>query len=90
MTSNETQQPGHDICPLCGKILTSGENKSKFVEDTIDGVSYRFDSKDCAIMFKRFLSVYGDGFKRFSQRSINIFQILSGIEQYLKRMNLRR
>ena len=68
MTSNETQQPGHDICPLCGKILTSGEDKSKFVEDTIDGVSYRFDSKDCAIMFKRFLSVYGDGFKRFSRQ----------------------
>lgn len=66
MTSNETQQPGHNICPLCGKVLTSGEEKSKFVEVSIDGASYRFDSKDCAIMFKRFLSVYGDDFKRYS------------------------
>ena len=66
VTSKDTEQPGHDICPLCGKILTSRHEKSSFVEYTIDGVSYRFDSKDCAIMFKRFLSVYGNDFKRFS------------------------
>jgi len=66
VTSNETQQPGHHICPLCGKVLTSREEKSKFVEVSIDGASYRFDSKDCPIMFKRFLSVYGDDFKRYS------------------------
>ena len=48
------------------KDLTSRHEKSSFVEYTIDGVSYRFDSKDCAIMFKRFLSVYGNDFKRFS------------------------
>ena len=73
MISNETQQPGHNICPLCGKVLTSGEEKSKFVEVSIDWASYRFDSKDCVIMFKRFLSVYGDDFKRYSGH-INIFQ----------------
>jgi signal transduction histidine kinase len=66
VTSKDTQQPGYDICPLCGKILTSRHENSSFVEDTIDGISYRFDSKDCAIMFKRFLSVYGNDFKRFS------------------------
>ena len=40
MTSKDTEQPGHDICPLCGKILTSRHEKSSFVEYTIDGVSY--------------------------------------------------
>jgi K+-sensing histidine kinase KdpD len=64
--NNEIQQPGQDICSLCGKVLTNRGDKSKYIEDTIGGVSYRFDSKDCVIMFKRFLSVYGDGFRRFS------------------------
>lgn len=66
MTTNETQQPGHGICPLCGKTLSSGQVRSASIEETIDGVGYRFDSKDCAVMFKRFVSVYGNSFKRFS------------------------
>ncbi|HEY7573100.1 MAG TPA: HAMP domain-containing sensor histidine kinase [Nitrososphaeraceae archaeon] len=66
MKDNEIQQPGQDICSLCGKVLTNRGDKSKYIEDTIEGVSYRFDSKDCATMFKRFLSVYGDTFRFFS------------------------
>ncbi len=62
MKNNEIQQPGQEMCSLCGKVLTNRAG----IEDTIEGVSYRFDSKDCATMFKRFLSVYGNGFSRFS------------------------
>ena len=65
-------------CALCGKILFSKkEEKSKAVEEEneeiINGIHFRFDTKDCAIMFKRFRSVYGD----------NKFKELLGQEQYI-------
>lgn len=65
-------------CALCGKILFSKkEEKSKAVEEEkeeiINGIHFRFDTKDCAIMFKRFRSVYGD----------SKFKELLGQEQYI-------
>ena len=62
-------------CALCGKILPL-TNQDKFdtskEELIIDGILYRFDAKDCANMFKRFRSVYG-----------NKFSELLGLEQYI-------
>ena len=65
-------------CALCGKLLFSKkEEKSKAVEkekeEIINGIRFRFDTKDCAIMFKRFRSVYGD----------SKFKELLGQEQYI-------
>ncbi len=65
-------------CALCGKLLFSKkEEKSKAVEEEkeeiINGILFRFDTKDCAIMFKRFRSVYGD----------SKFKELLGQEQYI-------
>ncbi|HEY6658515.1 MAG TPA: hypothetical protein VIZ62_08305, partial [Nitrososphaeraceae archaeon] len=45
---------------------------SKEEEIIIDGIRYHFDGKDCATMFKRFRSVYG-----------NKFNELLGQEQYI-------
>ena len=64
-------------CALCGKILSSSTKQEKFEtskeeEIIIDGIPYRFDGKDCATMFKRFRSVYG-----------NKFNELLGQEQYI-------
>ena len=63
-------------CALCGKILPLTKHE-KFgtnigEEIIIDEIPYRFDAKDCATMFKRFRSVYG-----------NKFDELLGQEQYI-------
>ena len=49
-------------CALCGKLI---EKSSDFIKETIGGRNFRFDTSDCAVMFKRLLSVYGDDFKQF-------------------------
>jgi len=53
-------------CALCCKILSLNKQKkfgtSKGEEIIIDGIPYRFDAKDCATIFKRFRSVYGNKF----------------------------
>jgi signal transduction histidine kinase len=63
---------------LCGRLLFSKkEKKSKAVEEEkeeiINGIHFRFDTKDCAVLFKRFRSVYGD----------SKFKELLGQEQYI-------
>lgn len=66
----------HEKCALCGKQTRtkrqgikdssdeSGTDNSvvnhNSITETIEGVSYEFDSPDCALMFKRLKSVYGD------------------------------
>jgi hypothetical protein len=35
---------------------------SNILEEQINGISYTFDTVDCAMMFKRFSSVYGSNF----------------------------
>ena len=45
-------------CAMCGKAIAS---KPHTVEQ-VDGLEYAFDSGDCALIFKKIRSVYGDGF----------------------------
>lgn len=56
-------------CALCGSRLISHSN---LVEEKIGKKSYRFDTKDCAVMFKRFLAVYGDDFRLLSGKTAYI------------------
>jgi two-component system sensor histidine kinase VicK len=56
-------------CALCGKTLVQPgqrKNSNNIVQEIIEGSSYTFDTKYCAILFKRFLSVYGNDFKNFA------------------------
>ena len=74
----DKKSSNNNNCALCGKILFSKKGeKSKAVEEEkeeiINGIHFRFDTKDCAIMFKRFRSVYGD----------SKFKELLGQEQYI-------
>jgi hypothetical protein len=51
----------HIECTLCGKtIVDQHERESSMLKEAIDGTSYTFDTNECAIMFKRFRSVYGN------------------------------
>jgi hypothetical protein len=62
------------ICAMCGKTATisdghdnnKNEKERQQVQETIveqiDGTYYTFDTADCAMMFKRFSSVYGSNF----------------------------
>src|SRR5829696_2259770 len=52
-------------CALCGNQIQKSTS-SPSVEESIGGTSYIFDTKDCAIMFKRFHAIYGDDFKELS------------------------
>ena len=51
-------------CALCGNEIQ--KSTSAPVEESIGGTSYTFDTKDCAIMFKRFHAIYGDDFEELS------------------------
>jgi two-component system, OmpR family, sensor histidine kinase VicK len=51
-------------CALCGNQIQ--KSTSAPVEESIGGTSYMFDTKDCAIMFKRFHAIYGDDFEELS------------------------
>src|ERR671910_1406032 len=51
-------------CALCGTRIQ--KSTSAPVEESIGGTSYMFDTKDCAIMFKRFHAIYGDDFEELS------------------------
>ena len=46
-------------CTMCGKII---KIKTKYVSEKIDDSYYIFDSEYCAMIFKRFRSVYGKDF----------------------------
>ncbi len=74
--SKETEQENgsHSLgkCALCGKqigIETQGSHGSSAgdsmvghspIIETVEGTNYEFDSPDCAVMFKRLKSVYGE------------------------------
>jgi hypothetical protein len=57
---------------MCGKeVIISNEHEHKhekvqqernIIAEQIDGTSYTFDTAECAMMFKRFSSVYGSNF----------------------------
>ena len=55
---------------MCGKTALSSDEQDnnnenqqqEVIVEQIDGTSYTFDTDDCAMMFKRFGSVYGNDF----------------------------
>jgi len=65
--SNKSQPQGK--CALCGKQIeivthgsssTGGKKASSPIIEIVEGTNYEFDSWDCAVMFKRLQSVYGE------------------------------
>jgi hypothetical protein len=46
------------ICPVCGKAIAHPAE----VRETLDRLDYAFDSLDCALLFKKFTSLYGKEF----------------------------
>ena len=74
-------------CALCGNRLISHSN---LVEEKIGKKSYRFDTKDCAVMFKRFLAVYGDDFKLLSGKTAYIIPKEQEIKLSRKQEKQRR
>lgn len=74
-----------DKCALCGKLIVAADSDNAgahddftssspnpVIEETIQNTRYKFDTRDCATMFKRFLDVYG-----------NQFQPILGDRQYI-------
>src|ERR687891_2224747 len=51
-------------CALCGNQIQ--KSTSAPVQERIGETSYTFDTKDCAIMFKRFHAIYGEDFEELS------------------------
>ena len=49
-------------CALCGKDLEVPDGRIVVHEEVINGIHYDFDTEDCAVMFKKFESVYGNDF----------------------------
>ena len=60
MDSNSTLNE----CALCGNPIRESSYAS--IKEKIGGTSYEFDTKDCAVMFKRFHAIYGDEFEELS------------------------
>lgn len=54
-------------CSLCGKPIVhlQEHESSPVLKEVIDDTSYTFDTNECAVMFKRFRSVYGTEFKKY-------------------------
>ena len=44
---------------MCGKKVLSQAQHKETIMEIIGGTNYTFDSNDCALMFKKFRSVYG-------------------------------
>lgn len=60
-----TKKKSEITCALCGKIIIDRgqtENQERIFVEIIDDTGYTFDSKDCALMFKKFRGVYGTSF----------------------------
>ena len=49
-----------NTCAMCGKKID--EPKKQVLVEKIDDANYIFDSEDCALIFKRFRSLYGSSF----------------------------
>jgi two-component system sensor histidine kinase VicK len=67
-TESDKSQP-QGKCALCGKQIeivthgsssTGGKKASSPIIEIVEGTNYEFDSWDCAVMFKRLQSVYGE------------------------------
>ena len=82
-----------DKCALCGRLLSKGSDDSTaenlIIEEIIQNTGYKFDTRECATMFKRFLDVYGNQFQPF----LGDTQYISDpfwIGFFLKKMKLRK
>lgn len=69
-------------CALCGNPLNSSVS---LVEEKIGSTNYRFDTKDCAAIFQRFLAIYGDEFGQRSGQTTYFYPI----RQEFKAINKR-
>ena len=59
-------------CAKCGKItiVSDGhdhkdekdQREPPIIVEQIDGLCYTFDTENCALMFKKFIAVYGNNF----------------------------
>jgi two-component system, OmpR family, sensor histidine kinase VicK len=67
-TESDKSQP-QGKCALCGKLIeivthgsssTGSKKASSPIIEIVEGTNYEFDSWDCAVMFKRLQSVYGE------------------------------
>jgi two-component system sensor histidine kinase VicK len=69
-TESDKSQP-QGKCALCGRQIeivtqgssstsTGGKKPSSPIIETVEGTNYEFDSADCAVMFKRLQSAYGE------------------------------
>ena len=58
-----------DKCALSGRSLSKGSDDSTagnlIIEEIIQNTGYKFDTREGATMFKRFLDVYGNQFQPF-------------------------
>ena len=58
-----------DKCALCGRLLSKGSDDSTagnpIIKEIIQNTDYKFDTREGATMFKRFLDVYGNQFQPF-------------------------
>ena len=64
-----------DKCALCGKLIVAADtdnvgtyddfpsSEAPIIEEIIQNTHYKFDTKECATMFKRFIDVYGKEFQ---------------------------
>ena len=53
-----SKDKGSIKCALCGKGIASKDA----IAEIIDSETYAFDGTDCALMFKKYRSVYGNLF----------------------------
>lgn len=44
-------------------MMTFAPSQNSLIEETIQDTHYKFDTQECATMFKRFIDVYGKEFQ---------------------------
>ena len=74
-------------CALCGNPL---KRSVSLVEEKIGSTNYRFDTNDCATIFKRFLAIYGDDFGQPLGQTTSIFPTEREFKAIKKREKKRR
>lgn len=74
-------------CALCGNPF---KRSVSLVEKKIGNTSYRFDTNDCAAIFKRFFAIYGDDFGQTVGQTTSIFPTGREIKTIKKREKNRR
>ena len=57
--NNTSKDIGSVKCALCDKRIA----RINAIEEIIDSETYAFDGTDCALIFKKYRSVYGNSFE---------------------------